>query len=63
MKDSLLTQDDVSQVRDEIVKKINSLVGSKSISGGKRSHENKSIINNLRHQISKLSSEDEKEED
>lgn len=60
MQDNKLNHNDVAEVRDEIVKKINSLVSSKTLIGGKRAHDNKSVINNLRHQISKLSSKDEK---
>lgn len=60
MQDNQLNQNDVAEVRDEIVKKINSLVSSKTLIGGKRAHDNKSVINSLRHQISKLSSENEK---
>ncbi len=59
MQDNYLNHKEVTEVRDEIVKKINSLVSSKTLIGGKRAHENKSVINNLRHQISKLSLEKE----
>ena len=59
MQDNLFIHNEEAEVRDEIVKKINSLVSSKTLIGGKRAHENKSVINNLRYQISKLSSEEE----
>ena len=59
MVDNQLIHNDVAEVRDEIVKKINSLVSSKTLIGGKRAHESKSVINNLRHQISKISTEKE----
>ena len=47
---------DVNLVREEIVKKINALVSSKSLAS-KNAHTNKTIINNLRHQISSMSEE------